>query len=161
MLHLISSSITIEDSRHVLEAWSAALTEGRSVLDSLGEILQSMFTKSAGVFRYRSIAQPGENALNRADMLIVLDDETEKRLPIFVACTDEPNLVIDTALSIYVRRGRIPEPGEIHFCTGETTLEDLSLVLMRFIRAKNHGLADSVFCIADIHNLSYSQQVII
>ena len=157
MLHLISSSVTTADSNQIIEMWSAALTEGVDVLESLGNILNGAFGSKPAV--YRRISPPGEASANRADMLVVLDEETEKRLPIFVACTDEVSSVIDAALSVYVRRGRIPEPGEVLFCTGETTLEDLYLVLMRFIRAKTYGLGDSVYCIADIHNLSYSQQV--
>ena len=107
---------------------------------------------------YRPLTPPGIGAENRADMLVVVDDEAEKRVPVFVACTESPSLVIDVALSVYVRRGRMPEPGEILFCTGETTSEELFLALMRFVRAKAFGRAESVFTIADIHNLSYAQQ---
>lgn len=156
MLHLISSSVSLSDSDHIMGTWAAALHAGIDVLESLGNILNETF--GAKPVSYRRISPPGEAATNRADMLVVLDEEAEKRLPIFVACTSEVSTVIDAALSVYVRRGRIPEPGEVLFCTPETTVEDLYLVLMRFIRAKSHGLEDSVYCIADIHNLSYSQQ---
>jgi hypothetical protein len=107
---------------------------------------------------FRKLTPPGFNAVNRADMLVVIEDELEKRLPLFVSCTDDPSMVIDTVLSVYIRRGRMPEPGEVVFCTADTTLEDLYLILLRFLRAKQYGGKDSVFCLADIHNLTYSQQ---
>jgi hypothetical protein len=44
-----------------------------------------------------------------SDMLVALSDPTEKRLPIFVACAEAENLVIDTVFSVYARRGRLPE----------------------------------------------------
>jgi hypothetical protein len=36
-------------------------------------------------------------------------------------------------LSVYLRRARLPEPGEIVFCTSHTTLEEIDLLLRRFI----------------------------
>ncbi|CAM9318852.1 unnamed protein product, partial [Sphacelaria rigidula] len=39
--------------------------------------------------------------------------------------------VIPTVLSLYVRRGRLPQPGEIVFCTSNTTEEELDLVVRR------------------------------
>ena len=33
-------------------------------------------------------------------------------LPLWVTCAQSPNHVIDLVLSVYVRRGRLPEPGD-------------------------------------------------
>ena len=61
-------------------------------------------------------------------------------------------------MSIYVRRSRLPEPGKILFCTAETILEDLELLLRRFFQANSHDRAEHVCTIADVHNLSYTRQ---
>jgi hypothetical protein len=57
-----------------------------------------------------------------------------------------------------VRRGRLPEPGEILFCTLTTSLEDVELLLMRYFHAKTTGRGEFIFCVADIHALSYALQ---
>jgi hypothetical protein len=113
---------------------------------------------SIGLRRVRQVQVPGSKVANRGDLLYVLDNDTEKRLPVFVTCCDDLNLVIDTVLSIYIRRGRLPEPGEVLFCTKETTSEELNIFLLRFIHAKRHSFDECIFCIADLQNLSYAQQ---
>lgn len=65
-----------------------------------------------------------------SDMLISLESG-EKRLPLFVACAESESLVLDVALSVFARRGRLPEPGEVLFCTSETAQEELELLLRR------------------------------
>jgi hypothetical protein len=76
-----------------------------------------------------------------------------RSLPAFVTCTDTPSQVIDVVLSIYVRRGRLPEPGEIMFCAPNTSLEEIELILLRFLMAKKRGRGQHVFTIADLHML--------
>jgi hypothetical protein len=61
-------------------------------------------------------------------------------------------------LSVYVRRGRLPDPGEIVFCNSDTTLEDVELLIRRFIKAKQFGKGESLYCLANIHSLSYTKQ---
>ena len=38
-------------------------------------------------------------------------------------------------------------------------MEDIELLLRRFVSARRYGRPDFVFCIADVHRLSYTQQV--
>ncbi len=102
----------------------------------------------------RAIPPPGTVAQNRADMLIAEKDS----LPIWVATAESPSHVIEVVFSVYVRRARLPEPGEVVFCTSSTTLEDLELLFNRFIFAKKAGRQNMVFCCADVHALSYTMQ---
>lgn len=51
---------------------------------------------------------------------------------LFVASTTGQEEVIRVILSIYVRRGRLPAPGELLFCTAGTTDEELELLVRRF-----------------------------
>jgi hypothetical protein len=46
----------------------------------------------------------------------------------------------------------------VQFCTNETSQEDIELLLRRFIRAKPHGRGEQICCLADVHNLTYTQQ---
>jgi len=109
----------------------------------------------------RAIPPPGPEVKNRADMLISITEDQggdSKSLPVWVACAETPEHVIEVVLSIYVRRARLPEPGEILFCSSQTTLEEIELILRRFIHAKPYGREENVFCIADIHALDYRTQ---
>ena len=58
-----------------------------------------------------------------------------------------------------MRRGRLPEPGEVLFATSQTTLEELELLLRRWAGARARGHERRVFVVADVHVLSYSSQV--
>jgi hypothetical protein len=156
LLHLVSSAVDIVDTYKMIELWKELSLTSQSMLLKFGNILASLFDQVDII--PRQIGFPDDGALNKADMLILLDDEMERRLPIFVTCAQSPLLVIDTVLSVYVRRARLPEPGEVIFCTNETTLEDLNLILLRFIFAKKYGRGSFIFCIADLHNLSYTLQ---
>jgi RZ type zinc finger domain/AAA domain (dynein-related subfamily) len=110
------------------------------------------------IFICRRIPAPGPSAKNRADMLIAVTEKDARAKPIWVACAESPTHVIDMVLSIYIRRARLPEPGEIVFCTSSTRLEDIELLFWRFIQAKKHQRGNCVFCVADIHALSYTMQ---
>lgn len=81
--------------------------------------------------------------------------EEDSPAPIWVTCAESTSRVIDVVLSVFVRRARLPEPGEIVFCTSETTLEDVEILFRRWIRAKDHGRAEQLFVLADIHSLAY------
>lgn len=183
LLHLVASSVDILCVHQLVEFWQQAHSvnddKELSVLSVLGFALSQIFESSEMSVNNRAIRRirlPLDGAVNQVDMLVSIeasdsssalggDKENEKKLPLFVACTDSPLLVIDTVLSVYVRRGRLPEPGELMFCTADTTLEDLTLMLYRFITSKSasfsectSSLSGSVFCIADLHNLSYTLQ---
>ena len=105
----------------------------------------------------RAIPPPGADSQNRSDMLFQIESETDK-IPVWVTSAESPSHVIDVVLSVYVRRARLPEPGEIVFCTDSTTLEDISLLFYRFLNARRFGRGECVFCVADIHALSYTTQ---
>ena len=110
----------------------------------------------------RAVPPPSENAQDRSDMLVsVVSEEFGSSLPVFVACADGPTRVIPTLLSVYHRRHRLPEPSEVYFCSGSGApweLENVTLLMQRWAHAKAHGLGDRVFCIANVHNLTYTQQ---
>eukprot|EP00468_Gymnochlora_sp_CCMP2014_P001514 CAMPEP_0167741726 /NCGR_PEP_ID=MMETSP0110_2-20121227/1016_1 /TAXON_ID=629695 /ORGANISM="Gymnochlora sp., Strain CCMP2014" /LENGTH=5340 /DNA_ID=CAMNT_0007625809 /DNA_START=69 /DNA_END=16091 /DNA_ORIENTATION=- len=112
---------------------------------------------------FRAIPMPGASAKNRADLLVSVEEEesmlAEKRVPIFVTCAKSAEAVIEVVLSVYARRGRIPEPSEILFCSSQTTLEEIELIFYRFISAKKHNRGHYVFTVADIHALPYTYQV--
>jgi hypothetical protein len=170
LLHLISSGVSRSKTREFIEAWRGDLSsvDDTSFLSTLGAVLGKIFgtkeeLESARVGRRLSL--PASDVAHRADTLIhvsrssvIDDDDTMKRVPVFVTQTENPERVIDCVLSIYIRRGRMPEPGEILFCTPDSTIEELNLILMRFISARRYGRGDCVFCIADLHVLSYSHQ---
>lgn len=193
MMHLISSAVDAELVVRGMRHWAnlaastittavqrvnplaAMTTDGTlagknelaaSLLDWLGSCLSQIFASASGVSRYRGIAPPSREAVNRADMLVKVSDERagtassrERSLPIWVACADSKNQVIDVVLSVYARRSRLPEPSEIVFCTAQTRIEDAELLMRRFVSARLHGHADDVYCLADIHTLTYTQQV--
>jgi hypothetical protein len=157
-----SDTEALSEPEDVGPAASGSLVKNDRVTSTGTEVNTTTGTEAASptsmLHMVRKLQIPGSNVANRGDLLYVIDNDTEKRLPVFVSCTDDPNLVIDTVLSIYIRRGRLPEPGEILFCTTDTTSEELNIFLLRFILAKKHGFESCIFCIADLHNLSYTQQ---
>ncbi|CAM9251391.1 unnamed protein product, partial [Phaeothamnion confervicola] len=81
-----------------------------------------------------------------------------RRAPVFAAYADGPGAVLTTVLSVFVRRGRLPEPGEVLFCSEATTEEEIDLLLSRWFRARRYGRGDAVFCAADAHRLPYTLQ---
>ena len=161
LLHLVSSSVDLSKVDEMITLWREEGSTEKPFLSTLGYILSALFESSESLCQVkgRCISLPDDDAKNKADMLVLIsDDSSEKRLPVFVACTESPLLVFDTVLSVYVRRGRLPEPGEIMFCTAQTVIEDVNLMFLRFISGQKHGREHAVFCIADVHNLSYTLQ---
>jgi hypothetical protein len=117
-----------------------AQVSAEDLIRTFGASLDTQFgaTSDAGTAALitRALPLPGPQARNRADMLVVVEDDDNpsssgaggpgtrprRRLPVFVTCTcadddrggGSSNTVIDTVLSVYVRRGRMPEPGEVN-----------------------------------------------
>jgi hypothetical protein len=91
-------------------------------------------------------------------MLIPIDADGKKGLPLFVTATESPEKVMDATLSVFLRRGRLPEPGEVLFATAATSSEEVELLLRRWVSARRRGRGGHVFAVADLHVLSYSQQ---
>ena len=177
--HLIDNDSNIIMVRNIADNWNIIVKNIKKTVNhdgyllwSLGTILDNVFetTNTSKQLIYRQIVKPDRSAKNRDDMLItVLDDndmnkdndivdESTQLLPIYVTKAKTTMEVIEVVLSIYVRRGRLPQPGEILFCTTDTTLEEIELIIRRFIKAAIHGRNDYIFCIADIHTLSYTMQ---
>eukprot|EP01047_Picozoa_sp_COSAG01_P037911 COSAG01_NODE_3044_length_6674_cov_45.773232_3_plen_1862_part_01 len=131
--------------------------DAADLLDALGSLLCRVGSAHS---EFRQIDPPLETCANRSDMIgvIVRTDSNDQTVPIWVTCAPSPTYVIDVVLSIYVRRGRLPEPGEIVFCTVETSVEQVELLFNRFLMAKAQRRNDSIFCLADIHTLSYTRQ---
>jgi hypothetical protein len=102
---------------------------------------------------------PSVDAQNRADMLVsVRQPDGTRSLPVWGSCAPSPALVIDVALSVFARRGRLPEPGEILFCDANTPIESVHLLLRRFLRARLFGRGHFVFCLVGVDALSYTMQ---
>ncbi|MDC0366871.1 ATP-binding protein [bacterium] len=78
--------------------------------------------------------------------------------PIWLAACG-PDDAVDVAMSVYMRRGKAPEPGEIVFCDASTTLEEIQLAVMRITKAFEHGCRESIVCFVNVDELVYSRQV--
>ena len=131
------------------------LHDAPQFLAAVGQFLENVFVSDGNDFGStfgRAIARPEDEALH-SDALVRGRDRV-----VFVA---EPaaNKMLQTVLSMFVRRGRLPEPGEVLFCTSDTTKEDIELLLLRFMSARQYGREDAIFCLADLHTLSYELQV--
>eukprot|EP00466_Bigelowiella_natans_P005501 jgi/Bigna1/142949/aug1.74_g17657 len=156
-------------NRYQLEAvgkilrWIMAPSEEEKAKDAK----EGAASASKSAVTFRRVPMPGADSRNKTDMLHLSQDERmqgvgagkKQTLPMWVSCAESPSAVLDLVLSVYVRRGRLPEPGEILFCTKGTSLEDVELILYRFLAAKSHGLGRCVFCLADVHKLDYAMQV--
>jgi len=152
--------------------WRERLNAGEPILLSLGQLLRDIMRDVRAAVRLLDGVEMAEDSVyrilglssltdssvdHRADMLYLGEGE-EKRLPVFV-CSVESAQVINIVLSVYVRRDRLPEAGEVLFCTPDTSMEEVDLLLMRFSAAKANNRGSNVYCIADVHKLSYAQQI--
>ena len=163
LMYAASSTVDEAAVPGVMAGLRLRLAAGEELLVALGSALDELFgaTPEAAAAKVceRLLPVPGSTALNRADMLISIDDDDGKKaLPLFVAATAEGEAVIDVVLSVFVRRGRLPEPGEVLFATALTTSEELELMVRRWLTAGRRGRSKSVFTVADLHVLSYTQQ---
>ncbi len=158
-----------------------------STLDAIGRLLAILFVKTGS--DVRPISALGEDVTNAADMLLTtrqiaggsadsaggggskgdppgpnLTMDAQEDHPIWVATTTDvaqSGGTIDMVLSVFIRRGRLPEPGEIVFCSPDTSSEILELTLRRFIMARANGWGNSIFCLVNVDKLSYSKQVML
>jgi hypothetical protein len=76
---------------------------------------------------------------------------------VFCVETDRTQ-VLAVVLSMYVRRGRLPSPGEIMFCGADTSEEELSVFLLRSFGSLSYAQFPHLFCLANVHLLSYALQ---
>lgn len=161
MLHLVSSFVELPSAIDAMLKWATSIGPSRAgdgggdrasvllriaasdpeeLLTAVGTLLENLFgsTDKASGAPTRKVAPPGQWAKHRSDLVGVLtkSGEDETPPPIWVTCAESANRVIDVVLSVFVRRARLPEPGEIVFCTSETTLEDVEILFRRWIQAK-------------------------
>lgn len=180
---------------NVLDSLGAALTKALQERDALGlgSALKSLQLPPPGtvncsdglVATARGGREPGspegedEHCAPGGSAPGVTQDRGGAQQCVFASCTAGQDEVIPVVLSIYVRRGRLPQPGELLFCTPNTTNEDLELAVRRFAdRRKHHQESTSVdapstaalaapmrdegvFVIADVHRLTYSSQAVL
>ena len=102
---------------------SVSMTASSS--SSSSEVAQSPAQTTAFRFETRAVPFPTDRSSNRVDTLI---HSSQSMPPIYCAIVppaldSESDGMLATALSIYVRRGRLPEPGEVLFCAATTTAE--------------------------------------
>lgn len=64
----------------------------------------------------RMIPAPGSQSLHRADMIVKVSDQADRSVPVWVAQAESPAHVIDVVLSVYVRRGKLPEVRALDLC---------------------------------------------
>lgn len=197
-LRLVTSRVHREMAERLLCLWVGLRThdsDGHNVrfvniVDSLGAALTAALEEenAPGVSRaLRSVPLPPPGTMNGSDGLVasmVLNEIGEggsnaapryKHQCLFASCTAGEDEVIRVVLSIYVRRGRLPEPGEVLFCSSDTTNEELELVVRRFAdRRKCHQWSvpttaaelpvsgdEGIFVVADAHRLDYSSQALL
>lgn len=188
LLHLVTSSTDAVDAAVVklLKPESAALVqqvcgdvdpkEPFRTLEGLGTLLAQVLDLQQCTQK-RELSPLTESVVNASRMLIPLQNNRSANkegtltqspaasapdVPIWVAASSDPQqpgLTLDMALSVFVRRQRLPEPGEILFCDASTTQEELSLLVRRFIRARENGRGDYIFCAVNVDRLPYAVQM--
>jgi hypothetical protein len=126
-------------------------------LTALGEMLTELFKPLQPRQRLlqdlHMTAKEGQRDLG----FVGLQDK-EKGVPVFVCCADRPSKVTELILSIYTRRQRVPEAEELLMCSGNTTLEQVELLLWRFFSAKLQGRENRLYCVGNVHLLTYNVQ---
>jgi hypothetical protein len=58
-----------------------------------------------------------------------------------------PEQVLDLTLSLYVQKGRLPEPDEVLFCTKSTSFEDIKLIVLRWAASAKNNRPDRLYCV--------------
>ncbi|CAG8712114.1 276_t:CDS:2, partial [Acaulospora morrowiae] len=77
---------------------------------------------------------------------------------LFVASCDNKSLVPNIIMSVYANHGNYPEPWQILICKSTTTMEELSIFLMRCFLASDNGYKNHLFCIANLELLEFDLQ---
>jgi hypothetical protein len=176
MLHLVLS--TVDDSRvhEAVRRWKDKPVESKEeeedeavdeavdeapssasidVLKRVGQFLNHIFEGGSNAVTSRRVPLP---STTQNDLLITVRTKDGRSLPVWVACAPSPAEVIDVVLSVFARRGRLPEPGELLFCTTDTTIEQVEVLMRRFLHAEQHARSQCVFVVADVHMLTYTKQ---
>lgn len=199
ILQLVSSGARLEMARRFMILWIESTNDPHgdastyvNIIDDLGATLTTVLEETASDLGMvsRRVPSPPPGTIHRSDGLVASEGlrETGYRGPdetsnprggahqcLFASCAASEDEVIRVVLSIYIRRGRLPEPGEVLFCTSMTTNEELELAVRRFIGQKklheesiapatvniHAGANERIFVIADVHLLDYSRQAML
>eukprot|EP00930_Biecheleria_cincta_P035478 TRINITY_DN24399_c0_g1_i1.p1 TRINITY_DN24399_c0_g1~~TRINITY_DN24399_c0_g1_i1.p1 ORF type:complete len:4764 (+),score=1067.82 TRINITY_DN24399_c0_g1_i1:48-14339(+) len=129
-----------------------------SVLNAIGKLLGELLSPVEPQVRNLE-GLPQAKQLAQGDLLMRgMEQKSDQGVPIFVCAADEASKVTELVLSIFTRRERVPESEELLLCSSHTTLEEIDLLLRRFINARKHGRGDRLYCVANVHLLSYVTQ---
>ena len=155
------------------------------ILLAIGNLLELCFPGAKAASSHRKLSKLDQSVENASDMLVSLRDvssgtgsggssknvsevsasavgSSSEEHPIWISTApdpEQPGMTLDMVLSVFVRRGRLPEPGEIVFCEPSTTTEELKLLLRRFISAGANHRRDFIFCLVNVDKLPYTEQV--
>ena len=144
-----------------------------TALDSLGAFFAQMLrlSSTASVLHANGISKVPSTVQNATDDLTTTAMMGDSQ-PVWVATAHQAgsdlgsSATLDMALSLYVRRGRLPLPGEVVVCDTTTPAELVELLIRRFSAALNQDQAvadstsgDSVFCVVNIDKLPSHAQL--
>eukprot|EP00931_Biecheleriopsis_adriatica_P017997 TRINITY_DN1271_c1_g1_i1.p1 TRINITY_DN1271_c1_g1~~TRINITY_DN1271_c1_g1_i1.p1 ORF type:complete len:4782 (+),score=1057.93 TRINITY_DN1271_c1_g1_i1:65-14410(+) len=127
------------------------------LLNAMGELLGKLFHGAEPqVRKLEGLIQAKQHLVG--DLVIRSMQNKEEGTPLFLCCADNPSEVTELVLSIYTRRERVPEAEELLLCSSHTTLEEIELLLRRFFKARQQGREDRLYCVGNVHLLSYVTQ---
>eukprot|EP00397_Hematodinium_sp_SG-2012_P000023 GEMP01000023.1.p1 GENE.GEMP01000023.1~~GEMP01000023.1.p1 ORF type:complete len:4845 (-),score=1374.35 GEMP01000023.1:551-15064(-) len=134
--------------------WGLDASPSLTSLPALGALLEHLFSHQRPTTRSLDVAAISATGagLQQGDLFLNKDAGDG----VFV-CQVEGELV-DFVLSVYARRQRLPEAEEVLLCSSLTTIEEIELLLRRYIRAKLYGRGQRVYMVAGVEHLSYSVQ---
>jgi hypothetical protein len=124
------------------------------IIENFNRFLSSLYEGTTIVRRTVSKTDDSESFLTNN---VALFEKLTQYHFCIVKC-DNNESVLDSIVSLYSSRNRLPEPEELLFCDDQVEFEDILLVLNRWFSAKRHGRGDTIYCITNIEKLSYSTQ---
>lgn len=171
MENYISSNIVkqiINDEWYTITQWKGFSSEEK--LLNLGKFLDKIFKQgklhqSKGFKDHRSWSSD-----NSKDMKLLIKDLQEepfnniqfwekiKAYNFCIVSRDTYKEVLDSIVTIYATEKRIPKPDEVYICDNNSEIEDIILIINRWYYSYLYGDSTSIYCIANIHFLSYSTQ---
>jgi len=135
--------------RHVVEVRMSQLSTNvrggswRVRLDALSKMLYHVFSHVSP--RVRTLM---------CDLPVVVSPSA----PIAILSVANSAEAVNLLLSLFARRGRLPEVEELLVCTEDTTAEEVELLFRRFFFATDHQRASRLYCLWGIQALAYTVQ---
>eukprot|EP00397_Hematodinium_sp_SG-2012_P000011 GEMP01000011.1.p1 GENE.GEMP01000011.1~~GEMP01000011.1.p1 ORF type:complete len:5020 (+),score=1237.73 GEMP01000011.1:156-15215(+) len=135
-------------------------------LRAIARILENAYSNSVPLERKCKLTLDPAKKIHQGDLIISAIQETVDRsggscvaAPVFICVSTEGDAkVLDTVMSIYLRRDRLPQPDELLICDDTTSLEEIELMFRRFMRASEFHRKHHIFCIANVQQLPYTTQ---